>query len=193
MTDLVHHLGQKFLPYSRNVFVIILLSFIFRVLLVAILIVAKQFIVLMEVADDSWLDNLSKFFDSSVFVLTLSEPLGRIFNLIFIFTELEHLLSYVYQYILPLPVLWLICCIINRKILVDMPRKTFWFFAACQPYTIYFSYLQMTKNCLTEGKIDSFLINSNNISFFIISIFFPLLCWWGVERMRAKYLSEINE
>jgi len=193
MTDLVHHLGQKLLPYSRNVFVIILLSFIFRVLLVAILIATEEFIVLMNVPHNSWLDVIREYLSGLGFSIIISEPLLYIPDVITKISDFPNSFYYLCKHILPLPVLWLICCIINRKILVDMPRKTFWFFAACQPYNLVILFIEGLAISLLKGKLSASLVLIDNILLVILIVMFPLLCWWGVERMRAKYLSEINE
>lgn len=183
---------KKFLPYSRNVFVIILLSFIFRMLTVATVVTTLAIINFINLPYVAWLDNVRRFLDTFGTFIVISEPMLILAQVLPKTLEPSNSVS-LYLLAAPIPLIWFICCLANRRIVFNLQEKSFWFFVICQPYFMIFIIIQGVFGSIYKTFPQNIWDLAAYISYLIAILLIPLLCWWGVERMRAKYLSETDE
>lgn len=182
---------KKLLPYSRNVFVIILLSFIFRMLTVATSVTTLEIINFIDLPNVAWLDSFRGFLDTFGTFIVISEPMLILAQVL---PKILDPLNSVSLYLLaaPIPLIWFICCLANRRIVFNLQGKSFWFFVICQPYFMIFIFIQGVFSSIYKTFPQNIWDLAAYTSYLIATLLIPLLCWWGVEKMHAQYLSETN-
>ena len=160
---------QKLFRHSRNVLAVILLTYIpFAMIAYAVDILVSFIWQLYVYETTTALENMLSNFDRFLLGWGLIK-LG-----------LGHLEIVV-------PIAWGLCCFYHRRLVFDLPRKTFWYFIPTLLFFWIYNPLSWQILSFSSGDrvLDIFYIFQS-----IVSILTVLGCWWLVERRRAKILPE---
>ena len=165
-------LEQKLLSQSRNVFVVVLLTYLpFSVIAYVMLILANALSLLATADVNPW--------ETAINTLPSSTNL--------FFLGWSWVMPAFAQPHIIVPIAWGLCCLYHRRLVFNLPRKTFWFFASALLFFWVYTPLQWIYRSRMREDWES-----TSFGYLLIAVSTPtvLFCWWLVERWRAKILPE---
>ncbi|MGC6512041.1 MAG: hypothetical protein ACON4J_04680 [Parvibaculales bacterium] len=164
-----HSVEQKLFRHSRNVLAVIVLTYIPFTMIAFIVDILVSFTKQLVIND------LTEAFQDLFF--NFEHFIG-----VWIWFKLGQVNAHI-----AIPIVWGLCCLYHRKLVFDLPRKTFWAFVF--GLTVFWFYYPMRGHYASLQR-DDYDFDPIRYVYVIVSILTVLGCWWLVERRRAKILPE---
>ena len=165
---------KAYLKHSRNVFVIMLTTYF----IIAPVYVLIEFLLDMFRRAGDFQTFLSL---TPLVVMDLNKIVG--FWIIYLGVSEFFFINFI-------PVGWLICCLVARGIVFNLPRRLFWFFISASLFTDpLYSLVRRGVYALQDGGLYNLTLFSGSkiFSYFLFAVI-GFSFWWTVDRLRGKHV-----